>query len=40
MVRSARAPREAYFEGLPDLAAMTDDERAAFFLRHDSFFLD
>ncbi len=34
------APREGYFEGLPELATMTDEERAAFFLRHDSFWLE
>jgi mannose-6-phosphate isomerase-like protein (cupin superfamily) len=31
------APREAYFEALPDVAKMTDDERAAFMLEHDTF---
>ena len=32
------APREAYFEGLRDvdLAAMSDDERRAFFTEHDN----
>jgi mannose-6-phosphate isomerase-like protein (cupin superfamily) len=33
------APREAYFEGLPELKNMTDDERAAFMLEHDTFWL-
>jgi mannose-6-phosphate isomerase-like protein (cupin superfamily) len=33
------APREAYFEGLSGLAAMTDEERDAFFLRHDTYWL-
>ncbi|WP_433084993.1 cupin domain-containing protein [Dactylosporangium sp. CA-052675] len=33
------APREAYFEGLPELRSMTDDERAAFMLEHDTFWL-
>jgi len=33
------APREAYFEGLPELGSMTDEERAAFFLEHDTFWL-
>jgi mannose-6-phosphate isomerase-like protein (cupin superfamily) len=31
------APREGYFEGLPDLGSMTPDEREAFFLAHDTF---
>ncbi|GAA2447315.1 hypothetical protein GCM10010191_75690 [Actinomadura vinacea] len=30
--------REGYFEGLADLADLADAERAAFFVRHDSFF--
>jgi mannose-6-phosphate isomerase-like protein (cupin superfamily) len=34
------APREAYFEGLSGLAAMTEEERAAFMLEHDTFWLD
>jgi mannose-6-phosphate isomerase-like protein (cupin superfamily) len=34
------APREDYFEGLPELATMTDAERAAFFLHHDTFWVD
>jgi mannose-6-phosphate isomerase-like protein (cupin superfamily) len=29
------APREAYFEGTPRLAGMTDEERLAFYLAHD-----
>jgi mannose-6-phosphate isomerase-like protein (cupin superfamily) len=33
------APREAYFEGLNDLAAMTEEERAAFFVAHDNLFI-
>ena len=33
------APREAYFEGLPDLGSMSDEEQAAFFLEHDTFWL-
>ncbi|MBC2875867.1 MULTISPECIES: cupin domain-containing protein [Streptomyces] len=32
--------REAYFEGLEHLGSMTDDERAEFLVRHDSFFAD
>lgn len=31
------APREAYFEGLPDLSKLTADERAAFMFEHDTF---
>lgn len=34
------APREGYFEGLPDLSASDERERAAFFLEHDTFWLD
>lgn len=34
------APREAYFEGLPELGHLTDRERARFFLRHDNHFVD
>ena len=30
------APREAYFEGQPGLADMTDEERTAFYLAHDN----
>lgn len=30
------APREAYFEGGPSVAAMSDEEREAFYLRHDN----
>lgn len=33
------APREQYFEGLADLAAMSDAERAEFVLRHDNHFV-
>jgi quercetin dioxygenase-like cupin family protein len=33
------APREAYFEGLPQLSSLTDDERAAFMLEHDTFWI-
>lgn len=33
------APREAYFEGLPDMVAMDEAERAAFFLAHDNYWL-
>ncbi|GAA5001678.1 cupin domain-containing protein [Actinopolymorpha pittospori] len=33
------APREGYFEGIVDLAEMTEDERAEFYLRHDTFWV-
>lgn len=33
------APREAYFEGQLDLAEMSEEERAAFYLRHDNHWL-
>jgi len=33
------APREGYFEGLPELAGMSDEQRAAFFLEHDTFWV-
>ena len=33
------APREGYFEGLPTLAGVSEDERARFFLKHDTFWL-
>lgn len=33
------APREAYFEGLPEMAGMDDEARAAFFLAHDNHWL-
>jgi mannose-6-phosphate isomerase-like protein (cupin superfamily) len=33
------APREGYFEGLVDLAGKSDEEKAEFFLRHDTFWL-
>ncbi|MGH2445546.1 MAG: cupin domain-containing protein [Candidatus Limnocylindria bacterium] len=31
------APREEYFEGISNLAGATDEERAAFMLRHDQY---
>lgn len=34
------APREEYFEGLPKLADATDEERARFFVKHDSYFVE
>jgi hypothetical protein len=33
------APCEGYFEGLAKLAELTDEERAEFFIRHDSYFV-
>jgi quercetin dioxygenase-like cupin family protein len=36
---SPGAPREAYFEGLPDLAGSTEPERDAFFREHDNFWV-
>jgi mannose-6-phosphate isomerase-like protein (cupin superfamily) len=33
------APREDYFERIPELGAMSDDERVDFFLRHDTFWV-
>lgn len=33
------APREAYFEGLADLAQRSEQERAAFFVEHDTYWL-
>ena len=33
------APREGYFEGLPDLGGLTDEEKAEFFIRHDTYWL-
>lgn len=34
------APREEYFEGIVGLAAMSDEEKAEFYLRHDNIWLD
>jgi mannose-6-phosphate isomerase-like protein (cupin superfamily) len=33
------APREAYFEGSAKVAALSDEEKAEFYLRHDNFWL-
>ena len=33
------APREGYFEGLPRLAGASAEQRADFFLRHDTFWV-
>ncbi|WP_148589893.1 cupin domain-containing protein [Streptomyces sp. WAC01526] len=39
MLFAPGAPREAYFEGVAELAALSEQERAEFFVRHDSFFV-
>ncbi|GAA2649287.1 cupin domain-containing protein [Nonomuraea recticatena] len=36
---SPGAPREGYFEGLLDIAGMSDEEKAEFYLRHDNYWL-
>ena len=33
------APREAYFEGLLELGSASEEERAEFFLRHDTYWV-
>jgi mannose-6-phosphate isomerase-like protein (cupin superfamily) len=33
------APREGYFEGLPKMFGASEEERAKFFLEHDTFWL-
>ena len=33
------APREAYFEGLNDLDALSEDEKTAFFVAHDNLYV-
>ncbi|MER7499694.1 cupin domain-containing protein [Nonomuraea pusilla] len=33
------APREGYFEGLPELAGMSEEEKAEFFIRHDTYWV-
>ena len=33
------APREGYFEGLPELGTATEEERREFFLRHDTYWV-
>lgn len=33
------APREGYFEGLPKLGELSEEERIDFFLKHDNFWL-
>jgi hypothetical protein len=39
MLFAPGAPREGYFEGIPDLAHLGSGERTAFFIRHDSYFV-
>ncbi|RKT87695.1 Cupin domain-containing protein [Saccharopolyspora antimicrobica] len=39
MLFAPGAPREGYFEGLPELASLSEEERREFVLRHDSFFV-
>ena len=39
MLFAPGAPREEYFENVADLAGKSEEERAEFFLRHDSFFV-
>jgi mannose-6-phosphate isomerase-like protein (cupin superfamily) len=34
---SPGAPREEYFEQVPDVRDLSEDERAAFYLKHDTF---
>ncbi|AWW42268.1 MULTISPECIES: cupin domain-containing protein [Streptomyces] len=34
------APREEYFEKLPEMGDATDEERAQFFVKHDSYFVE
>jgi mannose-6-phosphate isomerase-like protein (cupin superfamily) len=33
------APREGYFEGLAGLASLTEEKRAEFFVRHDTYWV-
>ncbi|MER5394364.1 cupin domain-containing protein [Saccharopolyspora sp. NPDC002686] len=39
MLFAPGAPREEYFEGITELGSLSDEERAEFFHRHDSFFV-
>jgi hypothetical protein len=39
MLFAPGAPREAYFEGLAGLADKTDEERRAFFIQHDNYYV-
>ncbi|MEU6882356.1 cupin domain-containing protein [Streptomyces sp. NPDC046712] len=40
MLFAPGAPREEYFEGLAELADASDEERTAFFIKHDSYFVE
>ena len=33
------APREGYFEGLPEMAGRSEEERLAFYLEHDNYWV-
>jgi hypothetical protein len=39
MLFAPGAPRQAYFEGLGQLAGLTDDERREWLIKNDSFFI-
>ncbi|MGV0740759.1 cupin domain-containing protein [Mycolicibacterium sp. XJ870] len=39
MLFAPGAPREAYFEGFAQLADLSDDERAEWFIKNDNFFV-
>ncbi|WP_307865885.1 cupin domain-containing protein [Streptomyces smyrnaeus] len=39
MLFAPGAPREEYFEGVTQLADLSEEERTEFFLRHDSYFV-
>ena len=34
------APREGYFEGLAGLGRLSEQEKAEFFIHHDTYWLD
>jgi mannose-6-phosphate isomerase-like protein (cupin superfamily) len=36
---SPGAPREGYFEGLPELAGKSEEEKLAFYLEHDNYWV-
>ena len=39
MLFTPGAPREGYFEGLPEIGRLGEDERRQFFIDHDSYFV-
>ena len=39
MLFAPGAPREAYFEGFAQLADLSDEERAEWFIKNDNFFV-